>query len=81
MEAVLSNQQLVSDLLGNGPILQVVSELKRGNTYSGFVWSSSSGPRIKVGTGTTCTAKVIVKWEMPAELVIPLLKQLFGVVD
>jgi HlyD family secretion protein len=81
MEAVLSNQQLVSDLLGSGPILQVVSELQRGDTYSGFDWSSSAGPRIKVGTGTTCTAKVIVKWEMPAELVIPLLKQLFGVVD
>jgi len=79
MTYTLKNKQLVQTLSNNAAPLEVVVELERDpNTPSGYRWSSSRGPNIKINGGTLTQADVQVR-ELPLlSLVIPPLRQLWG---
>jgi HlyD family secretion protein len=51
-------------------------------TPSGYKWSSSRGPAMKIDSGILCTAFVTVRSQRPISLLIPLIKKrIFGVGD
>ena len=45
---------------------------------SGFKWTSSLGPPIRIGSGTFCTVQIIVERRKPISYVIPMIKQAVG---
>lgn len=80
MLAVLSDADLVERFTREiGLPLQVIVDLEPDtNTPSGYKWTSSMGPPIRVSPGTLCRASVEVKKQPPIELVIPMLKRGLG---
>jgi len=82
MMAILSNETIVESMTLAGPQIQVLAKLKKNpNTVSGFEWSSSSGPPRTVPSGTMAVGRVIVDEQPPITLLVPLLKDLFGIVN
>ena len=80
MMRVLKNQKLVQTLSGGSAPFEVYADLKVDPaTPSGFQWSSSQGPPVDIQTGTVCMATITVDVRRPIELVIPILKEFFGV--
>ena len=79
MAYTLKNKQLVQNLSNNAAPIEVVVTLERDpSTPSGYKWSSSRGPNIKINGGTLVQADVTVR-EMPLlALVIPPLRQLWA---
>jgi HlyD family secretion protein len=74
------NEVLVKALTNNGPVTELhVEMLKDPKTPSGYQWSSSKGPSLKLSGGTLCTAEVITRWQKPITLVLPSLRRVFGV--
>jgi multidrug efflux pump subunit AcrA (membrane-fusion protein) len=66
------NQDLFDFLTGEGPVLEVVVELKRDeSTPSGYRWTSGSGPDFTISRATLGTASIVVSEQSPAS-------QLFG---
>lgn len=82
MMAYLSNETVVEALTLTGPQVQVLATLRKNpKTTSGFEWSSSTGPNRTVPSGTMAVGRVIVDEQPPITLLIPLLKDLFGIVN
>ena len=79
MMKILENQQLVKDLSGDALPIEIRAKLIPDNTTSGFKWSSSSGPKLNIASGTMCSTEVIVKRQRPINLVIPFLKKNAGI--
>lgn len=80
MLSLLGNQRLVESFTEKGAPIAVEAELEVDpSTPSGFRWSSSKGPPFEIRSGTLCTARVITQEQRPITLVIPLLKELFGI--
>jgi HlyD family secretion protein len=76
MLRVLKNQQMIENFLRNGAPIEVQVKLENdSNTYSGFKWSSSKGPVVKIRAGTVCAASAVVEQQRPISLVIPLFKR------
>lgn len=74
----LRNKELVKEILSHGAVLEVRASLKKDrSTISGYQWTSSKGPPIKLGTGLECTSSVIVESVPPITLVIPMLRKYF----
>lgn len=78
MHALLQNQQIVKDLAGAAPPIEVRVSLQRANTASGFAWSSDHGPPYAVRAGTLGNAEIVVRTQPPASLVLPILKKSLG---
>lgn len=79
LKKVLRNEQLVQDLAGkSAPIEVSVKLLTDETTDSGFKWSSSKGPPMKVFSGTVCTANVAVEEKKPISYVLPIFKSTLG---
>ncbi len=80
MLAVLSDADLVDKFTREiGLPLQVIVEIEADqSTQSGYKWTSSSGPPIRISPGTLCRASVKVKEQRPISLVIPMLKRGLG---
>lgn len=69
MLRVVGNEQLVRMLSGGTAAIEVRAALTLDpSTYSGFRWSSSEGPPIKLTPGTLCTAEVVIGQRSPASL-------------
>ena len=80
MLSLLGNQRLVDTFTEKGAPIAVEATLERDSeTRSGFRWSSSKGPPFEIRSGTLCSARVITQQQRPITLVIPLLKELFGI--
>jgi HlyD family secretion protein len=80
MLALLGNQRLVESFTEKGAPIAVEADLELDPaTKSGFRWSSSKGPPFEIRSGTLCSARVITQEQPPITLVIPLLKELFGI--
>ncbi len=70
------NEALVKQILSQGPVLEVRASLEKNtSTFSGYRWTSSGGPPLKLGPGTECTSSVIVESIAPITLAIPMLKK------
>ncbi len=79
MKRVLRNDTLVKNLSANNSPIEVISTLDMDpNTESGYRWSSSKGPPVKIYSGTLCFSAIVVERRRPIALVIPLLKKTFG---
>ena len=80
MMAVLADSDLVERFTREiGLPLQVIVELERDPaTLSGYRWTSSQGPPLRISPGTLCHASVNVKEQAPIWMVIPMLKRTMG---
>lgn len=62
------------------PIEVTVSLMPDIENYSGYKWSSSKGPRQKIGAGYMCSATVTTSRKRPVDLIVPALKKkLWGI--
>jgi HlyD family secretion protein len=79
MTRLLGNEALVQKLMQEGPPIQVNVALARDPaTPSGFRWSSSQGPNLKISSGTLATGDIVVREEAPVRLVIPKVREKLG---
>jgi HlyD family secretion protein len=72
MERVLKNKQLVQTMSKNAAPFEIEAELYAdAATKSGYRWSSSRGPNLKINSGTPVTADIEVRDLPILSLVIP----------
>ena len=79
---VVGNPEVVEGLISpNQPgLMQVSASLNIDkDTFSGYQWSSSAGPNLKISPGTTTIARVKVDERSPISYVIPLLRSVSGI--
>jgi HlyD family secretion protein len=74
------NEALVNALTSSGPVTEVtVHMVVDAKSPSGFQWSSSQGPPLRLSGGTMCTLQVVTMRQKPAALLLPFLKAKLGV--
>lgn len=79
MVRLLGNEALAQKLMQEGPPIQVNVALEKDpSTPSGFRWSSSRGPSLRITSGTLATGDVVVRQEAPINLVIPKVREKLG---
>jgi HlyD family secretion protein len=79
MTRLLGNEALVTKLMEQGPPIQVNVALTRdAATPTGYRWSSSRGPNLKISSGTLASGDIVVKKDRPIRLVIPTLREKLG---
>jgi HlyD family secretion protein len=79
MMRTLQNKQMVQTLSNNAAPIEVVVDLDRDpSTPSGYKWSSSRGPPIRINNGTLGEADVEVSSLPLLSLIIPPLRQFLG---
>jgi HlyD family secretion protein len=79
MTRLLKNEALVGKLMEQGPLIQVDVDLIRDPaTPTGYRWSSSRGPNLKISSGTLAAGDIVVKSDRPISLVIPTLRESLG---
>lgn len=79
---VVGNPEVVEGLVSKDQpgLMQVSASLQTDDsTFSGYKWSSSAGPNLKVSPGTTSIARVKVDERTPISYVIPLLRSVSGI--
>lgn len=86
MEAIIGNNDLAQSFAnklteeGDGASIQVFAQLnKDANTASGYDWSSSTGPSLKMSPGTTTSVRVKIEERAPISYIIPLFRSLTGI--
>lgn len=86
MEAIIGNQDLAQSFAdklseqGDGAPIQIFSKLnKDDSTISGYQWSSSSGPNLRMSSGTTTSVRVKIEERAPISYLIPLLRSWTGI--
>ncbi len=79
MLRILKNDKLLTALVGTDSPYEVHADLLVDeHTFSGYRWSSSQGPPLKIQSGTRAAAYVTVASRRPIDMVIPLLRQSSG---
>ena len=79
MTRLLGNEALVTKLMQQGPPIQVNVALERDPaTPTGYRWSSSRGPNLKISSGTLASGDVVVQEDRPFRLVIPNVREVTG---
>jgi HlyD family secretion protein len=79
---VVGNPEVVAGLASDKQegLMQVFADLKRDSTtFTGYQWSSSKGPQLKVSSGTTTTVRVKVEERAPITFVLPILRSTSGI--
>ncbi len=79
---LVGNEDLVRSLMpeSRGAQVEVLAELKETSAnFSGYQWSSSSGPPLKISPGTTTQVRVTIGEQAPISYVLPLLKSVTGI--
>ena len=80
--SVVGNPEVVAGLVSDQQegVMQVVGDLALDpQTASGYKWSSSTGPKIKISSGTTTTVRVKVEERSPITFVLPILRSVSGI--
>jgi len=77
----VGNAEMVQALLtGPGSWVEVTAQLQDDPaSKSGYHWSSSRGPNVRISPGTTTTARVTLERRAPASYVIPSLREASGI--
>ena len=76
----VGNPEIVSGLMGDGAYMEVTAQLDVDpSTYSGYRWSSSSGPELKMTSGVTTVSRVTVESRAPITYLIPILRETSGI--
>ena len=79
---VVGNPEMVEGLASDKQegLMQVFADLKQDSTTSsGYQWSSSKGPQLKISPGTTTTVRVKVEERAPITFVLPILRSTSGI--
>ena len=79
---VVGNSDVVQGLASDKQegLMQVYADLKFDSTTpTGFQWSSSKGPQLKISPGTTTTVRVKVEERAPITFVLPILRSSSGI--
>ena len=62
--------------------IEAIAELKvESKTFSGYKWSSSEGPQLKISPGTTTTVRVTVEERSPMTFILPILREWSGLTE
>lgn len=80
--SVVGNPEVVAGLVGEKQegVMQVFADLEHDSTtFSGYKWSSSTGPRLKISSGTTTFVRVKVEERAPITFVLPILRSTSGI--
>jgi HlyD family secretion protein len=78
----VGNSELVETLVSEKQeaLIQVFSNLElNSSTPTGYKWSSSTGPQLKISSGTTTVARVKVEERAPITYIFPILRSLSGI--
>src|SRR5215468_3211983 len=79
MLRILKNDKLLASLVGSDSPYEVHADLVIDeHTFSGYRWSSSQGPPLKIQSGTRAAAYITVASRRPIEMVVPLLREYSG---
>lgn len=74
------DDNMVQSLLQSGSAIEFVADLEEDpSTPSGFRWSSSNGPDLKLESGTLCQVSIVLERVRPISLLIPYLKKQLGI--
>jgi HlyD family secretion protein len=74
------NESLVQTLLQAGSPIEFVAHIETDSTTpSGYRWSSSQGPDVAIGSGTICSASIVLESVRPITLLLPFLKKQTGI--
>jgi HlyD family secretion protein len=80
MTRLLANEALVGRLMASGPPIQVnVALTADPASRTGYRWSSSRGPALKLTSGTLATGSVVIRRDRPLRLLLPALRDKAGV--
>ncbi|KAB8315267.1 NHLP bacteriocin system secretion protein [Tolypothrix campylonemoides VB511288] len=80
--SVVGNPEVVAGLVGEKQegVMQVFADLEPDSTtHSGYKWSSSTGPQLKISSGTTTVVRVKVEERAPITFVLPILRSVSGI--
>ena len=76
------NNEIISSLVPEVEpvVIQISASLEPDSqTFSGYEWSSSSGPNLEISTGTTASARIEVEERAPITFVFPILRSVSGI--
>ena len=77
--SLIGNPDILPGVMAQGPQLAVFTELQPdASTFSGYRWSSSKGPELKITPGTTTSVRITVEERAPITFVLPILKSWTG---
>lgn len=77
--SLIGNPDILPGVMSQGPQLAVFTELQPdSSTFSGYRWSSSKGPELKITPGTTTSVRITVEERAPITFVLPILKSWTG---
>ncbi|MBW4509340.1 MAG: NHLP bacteriocin system secretion protein [Scytonematopsis contorta HA4267-MV1] len=79
---IVGNSELVEGLISKNQegVMQVFAELEVNSaTPTGYKWSSSTGPVMKISSGTTTTVRVKVEERAPITFLLPILREFSGI--
>jgi HlyD family secretion protein len=76
----IGNTEVVNALVAQGrPAIEVMASLEPdGTTFSGYKWSSSQGPALRMTPGTTTTGRVVVEQRAPLTYLLPFWRDISG---
>lgn len=78
MAAVLQNPALATSFATSGAPYEARIDLIPADTPTGYRWTSGRGPAVDLTSGTTLTAKIVVRNDAPINLIIPFIKSQIG---
>jgi HlyD family secretion protein len=77
--SLVGNTDIIQSIIAQGPHIQVTTELEVDpKTISGYKWSSSKGPDLKVSPGTITASRVTIEERAPISFVFPIIKEMTG---
>lgn len=80
--STIGSASVAGAIAGGGAAVEVRVELRPDPaTFSGYAWSSSRGPQLKVSAGTTATIQVTLEERAPVTYVMPFLRSFFQARD
>ncbi len=78
--AVIGSQEVAARLFVTSPCIEVVIALETDPAaFSGFRWTSSRGPAMKMSAGTTTANRVTVEERAPITYLLPFLRSASGI--
>lgn len=79
--SAIGNPEIVEGLVSqNQGVIQVFADLEQSSTTpTGYNWSSSTGPNMKISHGTTTVVRVKVEERAPITFVLPILRDFSGI--
>jgi HlyD family secretion protein len=78
--STIGNAEVVQSLMPEGGDIEVRASLEPDpSTFSGYRWSSSRGPNMKITSGLTHSTRVTVEGRAPVTYFLPILRGLSGV--